>query len=245
MPTLDDLVKRLASDDAEEREEALEDIDLLDEIPEPAVHAVTARLNDPATSVRKKAAEVLATAKSPLALEPLLAALERAKQHPRWGTEGEVDGLFEAIGVCCGGEPHAVMALAANLVIADPPGGRGAKYSANSAFEALARLGPQAASAVPVLLEITRDADAWRRAQAHGTLLAITGNAAAHVPPLVELLDHAEGGGAAGAGAKIALRRFGAPGLPFLREAMAHPRQGCRDQVAQLIAGIEERARRG
>ncbi len=236
---LSTLLQRLASKDTEERREAREAIAGRDQIPEAAVRAAIDCLPD--EEVRDKAIEVLEESKSPLALEPLLRALERAQENPAWATEGEADKLFSAIGACGRGDERAVRTLAANLIIEPSHGG---KFTALNAFKALAEMRSGAAMATARLLAVAGDADAWRRANAHATLLAVTGDVATHAPPLIELLDHEAEGGAAGAAARGGLRDCGAPSLPFLREAQAHPRPTVRDQAAKLVTAIERRATR-
>jgi HEAT repeat protein len=145
-PDLDDILARLRSEDWSDREDAVLDLGELVDNPSPAaLDALIAALEDESESVRGEAASVLEDYADPRALDALLAALEREKTHDRWQYGATFGSICTAIGVCAGGDPRAVEALAQHLVI------DGSHYVAADAYKALARLGSRAVAAIPAL----------------------------------------------------------------------------------------------
>jgi HEAT repeat protein len=215
--------------DEEVREEAVMALGHLASRPPEAVAALVAALSDASEDVRDQAADALAEYASPAAVEPLLGALARSHEKPRWQKDVQVGGVLSALAASGPDDPRVVAALAEHLV-------PGEKVIAEPAFAALVELGPRAAvngGARPALAALAAGGDGWMAVHARRALVALGAPPADHVPALLDALL-AKDGAVAGA-ASLLLQDLGAAALPLVTAAATDGKNAALRKAAERV----------
>jgi hypothetical protein len=212
--------------DEEVREEAVMALGHLASRPPEAVAALVAALSDANEDVRDQAADALAEYASPAAVEPLLGALARSHEKPRWQKDVQVGGILSALAASGPDDPRVVAALAEHLI-------PGEKVIAEPAFAALVELGPRAAGARPALAALAAGGDGWMAVHACRTLVALGEPAANHVPALLDALL-AKDGAVAGA-ASVLLQDLGPASLPLVTAAATEGKNAALRKAAERV----------
>jgi hypothetical protein len=211
--------------DEEVREEAVMALGNLESRPAEAVTALVAALSDASEDVRDQAADALADYESPAAVEPLLGALAKSHDKPKWKQDVQVGGILAALAASGPDDARVVAALAEHLI-------PGEKVIAEPAFTALSELGPKAAAARGALEALTRGDDAWMAVHAHRALVALGDPAADHVPAILEGLLAKD---AAATAASMMLQDLGAAALPFVDAAVKTAKNAALRKAAERV----------
>jgi HEAT repeat protein len=222
--------------DDEVREEAVMALGHLASRPPEAVAALVAALSDVNEDVRDQAADALAEYASPAAVEPLLGALARSHEKPKWQKDVQVGGILSALAASGPDDPRVVAALVEHLI-------PGEKVIAEPAFAALTELGPRAVAAREALAALAGGGDGWMAVHAHRALVALGAPAADHVPALLDALL-AKDGAVAGAASAL-LQDLGAASLPLVTAAATSGKSAALRKAAErLRAKMAAKARR-
>jgi HEAT repeat protein len=211
--------------DAEVREEAVTALGHVASKPAEAVPALVGALSDESEDVRDQAADVLAEYASPAAVEPLLAALERAHQRPRWTRDVQVGTILAALAASGPSDERVTGALVEHLI-------PGEKVVSEPAFAALVELGPKAAEARVALETLASGADPWMAVHARRALVAVGDPAARHVPAIVEALVVKDPVNAA---ASTILQELGSTALPFVDAAVKGGKNAALRKAAERV----------
>jgi hypothetical protein len=231
------LIAKSKSQDDDERTEAYSALAELDPVPDEAVDALVEALadRDNLTDV----ADALEQVKSPRAIDALLVAIaSERRENPRFAFGQEFISLCRALGACGVGEDRAIDGLLACLWV--PEG----HYAARGAFEALRLMGPRAARATAGLEALTAHENPWIQVHAHSALVAIDGDLPRHVRALCDGLLAVGGGGAASAGAEIALKQLGTPAIEHLEREAERPNAKRKKKIASVIERITTAAQK-
>ncbi len=237
------LIAKSKSQDDGERADAYSALAALDPAPDDAVDALVEALAD--SDNLTDVADALERVASPRAIDALLAAIDsERKENPRFAFGQQFISLCRALGACGAGEDRAIDGLLACLWVPE------SHYAARGAFEALRSMGPRAARATTALEALTDHENPWIRVHAHAALVAIDADLARHVRALCDGLIAVGGGGAASAGAEIALKQLGPAAVEHLEREAARPNAKRKKKIASVIARIvaaaqKPRPRRG
>jgi HEAT repeat protein len=221
------LVQLCTHHDDEVREEAVMAIGNLQDRPPEAVPALVQALSDANEDVRDQAADALTEYASPAAVDPLLAALAKARAEPRWQQDVRVGGILEALAASGPEDPRVVDTIVEHLT-------PNARPVAGPAFEALVQLGARAERARPALLALASGTDAWTSVHAHRALLALGGDPQEHVPRILDALLVKEPNGGTAAAASNILIELGPKAKPFV-EAAAKGKNAALRKIAERI----------
>jgi HEAT repeat protein len=214
--------------DEEVREEAVMALGELASRPADAVGALVAALSDASEDVRDQAADALAKYASPAAVEPLLSALARLHDRPRWKQDVQVGGILAALAASGPADPRVLAAILDHLV-------PGEKVIAEPAFAALVRMGPAAGGARRVLVGLAGGAEPWMAVHAHRTLIALGDPASDHLPSILDGLVVKDRDGAASAAASTLLQDLGAAALPLVDAAARNGKSPALRRAAERV----------
>lgn len=183
------------------REIAVDLLDCVEALPKERARALAAALDDKSEEVRSSAAGGLASAPSADAVEPLLAAIARAKK------KRDVSGVFfanllEALGACGAGRADVVDLLVAHI------GSAKSRYDALPAYKALGAMGAKGKRAIVGLEKLLAHDDPYHEMHARHALALITGDPKPHLARLRAGTKIKDAGNATAASAQIALREI-------------------------------------
>jgi HEAT repeat protein len=221
------LVELCAHRDEEVREEAVTALGHLGDRPAAAVPALVQALSDANEDIRDQAADALAEYASPVAIEPLLSALAKARAEPRWQQDVRVGGILEALASSGPEDPRVVDTIAEHLT-------PDARAVAGPAFEALVHLGKRGERARPALERVAAGADAWTSLHAHRALIALGDDPDKHVPAIVDSLVVKDAESGVAAAASNLLLELGPVARPFV-DAAAKGKNAALRKVAERI----------
>jgi HEAT repeat protein len=214
--------------DEEVREEAVMALGELASRPAEAVSALVAALSDASEDVRDQAAGALVKYASPAAVEPLLSALARLHERPRWKQDVQVGGVLAALAASGPGDPRVLAVVLDHLI-------PGEKVIAEPAFAALVRIGPPAEGARRVLVGLAGGADAWMAIHAHRALIALGDPASDHLRAILEGLAVKDRDGSVNAAASTLLQDIGAAALPFVDAAVRDGKNPALRRAAERV----------
>jgi HEAT repeat protein len=222
------LVELTAHGDEMVREEAVVSLGHAASRPPEAVAALVKALSDESEDVRDQAADAIAEYASPAAVQPLLDALSRAHEKPRWTRDVQVGGILAALAASGPEDERVLGALVEHLI-------PGEKVVSEPAFAALVELGAKAAGARAALEKLASGADPWMAVHARRALVALGDPAAAHVPSILEALLVKDAGGSVTAAAGAALQDLGAAALPFVDAAVKGGKNAALRKAAERV----------